>query len=106
MCGWIPAFRLTAQQLAAAEAEANAAVRADTRVRCYVPDAATLAATEYRSKKELEGPVRLVEAGGGPLRLLRHPPGPHRRGGAHQDHLRPALQGGHAAGRGLRPARL
>ena len=55
---------LTAEQLAAAEAEANAAVRADTRVRCYVPDAATLAATEYRSKKELEGPVRLVEAGG------------------------------------------
>lgn len=55
---------LTAGQLAAAEAEANAAVRADTPVRCYVPDAATLAATEYRSKKELEGPVRLVEAGG------------------------------------------
>ena len=55
---------LTAEQLAAAEAQANAAVRADTPVHCYVPDAATLAATEYRSKKELEGPVRLVEAGG------------------------------------------
>lgn len=55
---------LTAEQLARAEAEANAAVRADTPVHCYVPDAATLAATEYRSKKELEGPVRLVEAGG------------------------------------------
>lgn len=55
---------LTAQQLADAEAEANAAVRADTPVRCYIPDAATLAVTEYRSKKELEGPVRLVEAGG------------------------------------------
>lgn len=55
---------LTAEQLAAAEAQANAAVRADTPVYCYVPDAATLAATEYRSKKELEGPVRLVEAGG------------------------------------------
>ena len=55
---------LTAQQLADAEAEANGAVRADTPVRCYVPDAAALAATEYRSKKELEGPVRLVEAGG------------------------------------------
>ena len=54
---------LTAEQLAAAEAQANAAVRADTPVHCYVPDAATLAATEYRSKKELEGPVRLVEAG-------------------------------------------
>ena len=55
---------LTAEQLAQAEAEANAAVRADTPVHCFVPDAATLAATEYRSKKELEGPVRLVEAGG------------------------------------------
>lgn len=55
---------LTAAQLAAAEAEANAAVRADTPVRCYVPAPETLARTEYRSKKALEGPVRLVEAGG------------------------------------------
>lgn len=55
---------LSAAQLARAEAEANAAVRADTPVNCYIPDAATLAATEYRSKKELDGPVRLVEAGG------------------------------------------
>ena len=49
---------------AQAEAEANAAVRADTPVRCWVPDPETLAHTEYRSKKELDGPVRLVEAGG------------------------------------------
>ena len=55
---------LTAQQLDEAEAQANAAVRADTPVRCYLPDPDTLATTEYRSKKELEGPVRLVEAGG------------------------------------------
>ena len=55
---------LTAAQLAQAEAAANAAVRADTPVRCYVPDAAALAATEYRSKKEIDGAVRLVEAGG------------------------------------------
>ena len=55
---------LSAAQLARAEAEANAAVRADTPVNCYIPDAATLAATEYRSKKELTGDVRLVEAGG------------------------------------------
>lgn len=55
---------LTAAQLAQAEAAANAAVRADTPVRCYVPDAETLAATEYRSKKEIDGAVRLVEAGG------------------------------------------
>ncbi len=55
---------LDAAQLAAAEAEANALVRADTPVRCFVPDADTLARTGYRSKKALEGPVRLVEAGG------------------------------------------
>ena len=55
---------LTTAQLAQAEAAANAAVRADTPVRCYVPDAAALAATEYRSKKEIDGAVRLVEAGG------------------------------------------
>ena len=55
---------LTAAQLAEAEAQANAAVRADTPVRCYVPDAAALAAIEYRSKKEIDGAVRLVEAGG------------------------------------------
>lgn len=55
---------LTAAQLAQAEAEANAAVRADTPVRCWVPDPETLAHTEYRSKKALDGDVRLVEAGG------------------------------------------
>ena len=55
---------LTPAQLAQAEAEANTAVRADTPVHCWVPDADTLAHTEYRSKKVLEGPVRLVEAGG------------------------------------------
>ena len=55
---------LTPEQLARAEAEANAAVRADTPVRCWIPDAEELAATEYRSKKALEGPIRLVEAGG------------------------------------------
>lgn len=55
---------LTPAQLAAAEAEANARVWADTPVRCTVPDADALARTAYRSKKALEGPVRLVEAGG------------------------------------------
>ena len=55
---------LTPAQLAQAEAEANAAVRADTPVHCWVPDPETLARTEYRSKKELTGDVRLVEAGG------------------------------------------
>lgn len=55
---------LAPAQLAQAEAEANAAVRADTPVHCWVPDPETLARTEYRSKKELTGDVRLVEAGG------------------------------------------
>ncbi|WP_418255308.1 alanyl-tRNA editing protein [Gemmiger formicilis] len=55
---------LTQEQLAQAEAEANAAVRADTPVHCWVPDPETLARTDYRSKKELTGDVRLVEAGG------------------------------------------
>lgn len=55
---------LTPAQLAEAERQANAAVRDDTPVHCHYPDAATLADTAYRSKKALDGPVRLVEAGG------------------------------------------
>ena len=51
---------LTQEQLAQAEAEANAAVRADTPVHCWVPDPETLARTDYRSKKELTGDVRIV----------------------------------------------
>ena len=39
---------LTQEQLAQAEAEANAAVRADTPVHCWVPDPETLARTDYR----------------------------------------------------------
>ena len=55
---------LTAAQLAQAEAAANAAVRADTPVRCYVRFAEALAASDFRSKKEIDGAVRLVEGGG------------------------------------------
>ena len=51
---------LTQEQLAQAEAEANAAVRADTPVHCWVPDPETLARTDYRSKKELTGDIRIV----------------------------------------------
>ena len=97
---------LSAAQLARAEAEANAAVRADTPVHCYIPDAATLAATEYRSKKELDGPVRLVEAGGDCCACC----GTHlaRTGevGLIKILYCPALQDRHAAGCGLRTARL
>lgn len=55
---------LTAAQLAEAELAANAVVRRDVPVRCRYPGPAELAATAYRSKKELDGAVRLVEIPG------------------------------------------
>lgn len=58
---------LTADQLAQAEAQANAAVRADAPVRCWYPAPAELASLTYRSKKEIDGPVRLTDAGGADL---------------------------------------
>lgn len=58
---------LTPDQLARAEAEANAAVRADAPVRCWYPEPAELAALTYRSKKEIDGAVRLTDAGGADL---------------------------------------
>ena len=51
-------------QLSEVEYEANLAVRANVPIRAYFPDAAELAALEYRSKKELEGAVRIVEIAG------------------------------------------
>ncbi|MGN0974943.1 MAG: alanyl-tRNA editing protein [Gemmiger sp.] len=58
---------LTARQLARAEELANEAVRADLPVRCWYPQPEELAALPYRSKKELDGPVRLVEVPGADL---------------------------------------
>ena len=58
---------LTSAQLAEAEAAANAAVRADAPVRAWYPEPGELAGLVYRSKKELDGPVRLVDAGGADL---------------------------------------
>ena len=58
---------LTPAQLAEAEAAANAAVRADAPVRAWYPEPGELAGLVYRSKKELDGPVRLVDAGGADL---------------------------------------
>ena len=55
---------LDPDQLAQAERQANEAVRRDEPVLCGWPDAATLTATEYRSKKALKGPVRLVTVPG------------------------------------------
>ena len=58
---------LTPAQLAEAETAANAAVRADAPVRAWYPEPGELAGLAYRSKKELDGPVRLVDAGGADL---------------------------------------
>lgn len=55
---------LTASQLAKAEAMANAIVREDVAVKVTVPSPEELAKMTYRSKKELEGPVRIVEIPG------------------------------------------
>ena len=52
------------EQLSEVEYEANLAVRANVPIRAYFPDAAELAALEYRSKKELDGAVRIVEIAG------------------------------------------
>lgn len=46
------------------ERRANAAVRADVAVNILVPSVSELAAMDYRSKKELEGPVRIVDIPG------------------------------------------
>ena len=51
---------LTAGQLAEAEARANAVIRADAPVRCWYPAPEDLAKLTYRSKKEIEGQVRIV----------------------------------------------
>ena len=56
---------LTQEQLAQAEAEANAAVRADTPVHCWVPDAGDAGPLPTTAaKRSWTGDVRLVEAGG------------------------------------------
>ena len=55
---------LTTEQLAQAEAQANAVIRQDFPVKVWYPDPEELEALEYRSKKALEGPVRLVEIPG------------------------------------------
>ena len=51
---------LTAAQLENIETRANVAVRANVPVRAWYPSAEELATLDYRSKKEIEGAVRLV----------------------------------------------
>ena len=48
------------EQALAAEAKANAVIWADREVEIQYPDREALAALDYRSKKELEGQVRIV----------------------------------------------
>lgn len=55
---------LTAEQLAEVERQTNEAVFADVPTVISYPDADTLHTLDYRSKKELTGTVRIVEAGG------------------------------------------
>lgn len=54
---------LSADDLALLERRANEVVWENQPFRCFFPDAETLAALPYRSKKALEGAVRIVEAG-------------------------------------------
>ena len=55
---------LTAGQIYEIEREANLAVASNVPVRCWYPDKAELDALEYRSKKELQGAVRIVNVQG------------------------------------------
>lgn len=55
---------LSWEELSAIEYAANEAVRANIPVRTFYPSPEELAALEYRSKKELEGAVRIVEIEG------------------------------------------
>lgn len=55
---------LTPEQLAEVERQTNEAVFADMPTVISYPDADTLHTLDYRSKKELTGTVRIVEAGG------------------------------------------
>ena len=57
-------LELTAQQLADAELAANQVVWQDVPVQCAWPGPEQLADAEYRSKKVLDGPVRLVTVPG------------------------------------------
>ena len=55
---------LTREQLLTAEREANRAVTENAAFRTWYPEARELASLDYRSKKELDGDIRLVEIAG------------------------------------------
>ena len=97
---------LTPEQLAEAEAAANDAVRSRHAGALLCARRRGAGRNRIPQQKRAGRPRAAGGSRRRPLRLLRHPPGPHRRGGAGQDRIVPALQGRHAAGRGLRAARL
>lgn len=55
---------LTKEQLFEVEMEANDAILKDVPIRVFCPTAEELESMEYRSKKKIEGQVRLVEVEG------------------------------------------
>lgn len=55
---------LSDEETRALELKANEWVQKDARVKTYYPDDETLKGLKYRSKKELTGPVRIVEIEG------------------------------------------
>lgn len=57
-------IELSEDQVRRIERTANLVITKDVAVKAYYPDEATLAATDYRSKKEIDGDVRLVEIEG------------------------------------------
>lgn len=56
--------RLTAEEIAAAEKAANEKVLEDVEILAEYPDAEALKTLEYRSKKELDGAIRIVTVPG------------------------------------------
>ncbi|SHI96666.1 alanyl-tRNA editing protein [Pseudobutyrivibrio xylanivorans] len=57
-------IELSEEQVRLIERTGNEIIAKDVPVKTYYPDEATLAATDYRSKKEIDGDVRLVEIEG------------------------------------------
>ena len=55
---------LTKEQVKEIEKEANAAIEANISIQVFIPEKRVLEQMEYRSKKELEGDVRIVEISG------------------------------------------
>ena len=55
---------LTKEQVKEIEKEANAAIEANIPIQVFIPEKRVLEQMEYRSKKELEGDVRIVEISG------------------------------------------